>query len=164
MRHPPDSANVAKLAVTIAIRYGVVRRQFAHGDGPEKQVRVAGSGRRAVAVQRHDGDVHARSQHDGSSGKHGRQILNYATHQFRLMPLLALTYAMHFGGVETTKIYLDCTERIEVRPPPSVATESRLQRAAGPSLTPWARAAAVVVPRRGRVGWAFGRALAPTTT
>jgi hypothetical protein len=37
----PDSSNVAKLAVTIATRYGIVRRQFAHGDGPEKQVRAA---------------------------------------------------------------------------------------------------------------------------
>ena len=45
----------------------------------------------------------------------GPQIINYATHQFRLMPLLALTYAMHFGGVQTTKIYLDCSERLEVR-------------------------------------------------
>lgn len=59
-----DSANVSKLALTIAIRYGTVRRQFSHKEGePEKQ------------------------------------IINYASHQFRLMPLLALSYAMHFGGV-----------------------------------------------------------------
>lgn len=55
---------MSKLALTIAIRYGTVRRQFSHKEGePEKQ------------------------------------ILNYASHQFRLMPLLALSYAMHFGGV-----------------------------------------------------------------
>lgn len=61
---PLDSANVSKLALTIAIRYGTVRRQFSAKEGePEKQ------------------------------------ILNYASHQFRLMPLLALTFAMHFGGV-----------------------------------------------------------------
>ena len=74
-----DSSNVSKLATTIAIRYGVVRRQFSQGDGPEKQ------------------------------------ILNYATHQFRLMPLLARTYAMHFGGVQTNKIYTECLEQLEVR-------------------------------------------------
>jgi len=33
------------------------------------------------------------------------------------MPLLALTYAMHFCGVQTTKIYTECMEKMEVRRP-----------------------------------------------
>jgi len=73
-----DSANAAKLALTIAIRYGAVRRQFAHKEGePEKQ------------------------------------ILNYASHQFRLMPLLALAFAMHFGGMQTDKNYSQMINDIE---------------------------------------------------
>eukprot|EP00160_Parvularia_atlantis_P017138 Unigene5768_Nuclearia_a/m.17629 Unigene5768_Nuclearia_a/g.17629 ORF Unigene5768_Nuclearia_a/g.17629 Unigene5768_Nuclearia_a/m.17629 type:complete len:704 (-) Unigene5768_Nuclearia_a:44-2155(-) len=77
-----DSANIAKLALTIAVRYGCVRRQFAFKEGePEKQ------------------------------------IINYASHQYRLMPLLALTYAMHFGGMETNKQYLALMERLDTAGP-----------------------------------------------
>jgi acyl-CoA oxidase len=58
------SISTAKLALTIAIRYGLRRRQFGPPDGEEVE------------------------------------ILQYRTHQRRLMPLLAKTYALHFAQVE----------------------------------------------------------------
>ncbi len=58
------SISTAKLALTIATRYGLRRRQFGPPDGEE------------VA------------------------ILQYRTHQRRLMPLLAKTYALHFAQAE----------------------------------------------------------------
>lgn len=73
-----DSANVSKLALTIAIRYGTVRRQFSAKDGESE-----------------------------------KQIINYASHQFRLMPLLALSFAMHFGGMQTNKIYSELMNEVD---------------------------------------------------
>jgi acyl-CoA oxidase len=61
------SVSVAKSALTIAIRYGLRRRQF----GPE--------------------------------GGEDVPILDYRTHQRRLMPLLAKTYALHFAQAELTE-------------------------------------------------------------
>ncbi len=58
------SLSAAKTAVTIAVRYGLRRRQF----GPEPG--------------------------------HEVPILDYRTHQRRLMPLLATTYALHFAQAE----------------------------------------------------------------
>ncbi|RKP16103.1 acyl-CoA dehydrogenase NM domain-like protein, partial [Rozella allomycis CSF55] len=65
-----DSADIAKKALTIAIRYSAIRRQFALQPGEIE-----------------------------------KKILDYATHQYRLMPLLATTFAMNFAGLEVTKIY-----------------------------------------------------------
>ncbi|HEV3053978.1 MAG TPA: acyl-CoA dehydrogenase [Solirubrobacteraceae bacterium] len=58
------SVSAAKSALTIAIRYGLRRRQFGPPDGEEVP------------------------------------ILDYRTHQRRLMPLLARTYALHFAQAE----------------------------------------------------------------
>ena len=58
------SISAAKTALTIAIRYGLRRRQFGPADGDEVP------------------------------------ILDYRTHQRRLMPLLAKTYALHFAQAE----------------------------------------------------------------
>jgi acyl-CoA oxidase len=58
------SVSAAKTALTIAVRYGLRRRQF----GPEPGVEVP--------------------------------ILDYRTHQRRLMPRLAKTYALHFAQAE----------------------------------------------------------------
>jgi acyl-CoA oxidase len=54
-----DGANVAKKALTIAIRYGAIRRQFKTGNNPFET-----------------------------------QLLDYTTHQRRLMPLVAQAIAM----------------------------------------------------------------------
>jgi acyl-CoA oxidase len=60
------SISAAKSALTIAVRYGLRRRQFGPPDGDEVP------------------------------------ILDYRTHQRRLMPLLARTYALHFLQAELT--------------------------------------------------------------
>ncbi len=61
------SVSAAKTALTIAVRYGLRRRQFGPPDGDEVP------------------------------------ILDYRTHQRRLMPLLARTYALHFAQAELTE-------------------------------------------------------------
>jgi len=58
------SISAAKTALTIAVRYGLTRRQFGPPDGEEVP------------------------------------ILDYRTHQRRLMPLLARTFALHFAQDE----------------------------------------------------------------
>jgi acyl-CoA oxidase len=58
------SVSAAKLALTIATRYGLRRRQFGPPDGEEVE------------------------------------LLQYRTHQRRLMPLLAKTFALHFAQTE----------------------------------------------------------------
>ncbi len=58
------SISAAKSALTIAVRYGLRRRQFGPADGEDVP------------------------------------ILDYRTHQRRLMPLLARTYALHFAQAE----------------------------------------------------------------
>jgi acyl-CoA oxidase len=60
------SISASKSALTIAVRYGLRRRQFGPPDGEEVP------------------------------------ILDYRTHQRRLMPLLARTYALHFAQAELT--------------------------------------------------------------
>ena len=73
-----DSGNVAKKALTIAIRYAAVRRQFASSSADKDQV----------------------------TGKPMEtQLLDYTIHQHRLLPLLAQAYAMHFTSVEMSKLY-----------------------------------------------------------
>ncbi|XP_068641072.1 acyl-coenzyme A oxidase 2, peroxisomal [Aristolochia californica] len=56
-----SSVGVLKIAVTIAVRYSLIRQQF----GPSKQPEIS--------------------------------ILDYQSHQHKLMPMLASTYAFHFG-------------------------------------------------------------------
>lgn len=66
--------SVAKSALTIAIRYAAMRRQF------------------------------------GPSGKPESPILNFRTHQRRLMPLLANAYALDFGFAHLVDRYIDSAE------------------------------------------------------
>lgn len=76
-----ESAETCKKALTIAMRYSCVRRQFAATAGDASN---AGS--------------------DGHQRQEG-PIMDFATHKQRLIPLLATAYAMHFTGTETTRIY-----------------------------------------------------------
>lgn len=75
-----DSGNMAKKALTIAIRYASIRRQF----GKDKGGKALES-----------------------------KIMDYPIHQYRLMPLLAQAFAMHFTGVEVQAIYDALMERLE---------------------------------------------------
>ena len=74
------SISVAKSALTIAVRYGVMRRQF------------------------------------GPAGKPETRILDYPTHQRRLMPRLAATYALAFSFQELAAMFSaqDETQRREL--------------------------------------------------
>ncbi|PVZ99193.1 hypothetical protein BB558_004798 [Smittium angustum] len=63
-----DSANVAKRALTIAIRYAAVRHQFSNGP----------------------------------PGSPETKLLDYVTHQHRLLPLLAQTFAIGFAAKKLT--------------------------------------------------------------
>ncbi|TPX56083.1 acyl-CoA oxidase [Powellomyces hirtus] len=77
-----DSGAIAKKALTIAIRYAAIRRQFGAKDGePETK------------------------------------ILDYAIHQYRLMPLLAQAFAMHFTGIEVNRMYEEMMDSMETLQP-----------------------------------------------
>jgi acyl-CoA oxidase len=65
------AGSAAKKALTIAIRYGARRRQFAPADGEE------------------------------------RPVLDYFTHQLRLQPRLATTFALHFAQRDLVARYLE---------------------------------------------------------
>lgn len=66
-----SSSECAKKALTIAIRYSTVRRQFPSSEGDSVEM----------------------------------QIMDYQSHQHRLLPLLAGAYAFHFTGVQMKKHY-----------------------------------------------------------
>jgi acyl-CoA oxidase len=86
-----ESADFAKKALTIAIRYGIVRRQFG-----------------------------------GKGGTVENKILDYGTHKMRLLPAVAITYAMHFAAVEVTRIYDSLMEQLGQFKKPNSASPSRL--------------------------------------
>ncbi|KAJ3098361.1 fatty-acyl coenzyme A oxidase [Phlyctochytrium bullatum] len=71
-----DSGNVAKKALTVAIRYAAIRRQFGRPNEPETK------------------------------------LLDYVIHQYRLIPLLAQAFAMHFTGVEVNAMNEALQERL----------------------------------------------------
>jgi len=65
-----DSAKNVEKALTIAVRYSAIRRQF------------------------HTTDQNLEEQ-----------ILNYQTHQYRLMPMIANAFAFHFVSIQMNKQY-----------------------------------------------------------
>lgn len=78
--HYLESAEMAKKALVIAIRYAVVRKQFSSvKNGPENQ------------------------------------IMDYKTHQFKLIPLLAYTYAMELLARKVRVEYDKLLEKINVK-------------------------------------------------
>ncbi len=95
-----DSGNVAKKALTIAVRYGAVRRQF------------------STANQSSDASVPAPVE---------TQLLDYTIHQHRLMPLLAQAFAMHFAGAETIKLYDLLMEQLDRLQPGDKDTETVIE-------------------------------------
>ncbi|KAI9017695.1 acyl-CoA dehydrogenase/oxidase C-terminal [Gaertneriomyces semiglobifer] len=79
-----DSAAVAKKALTIALRYAAIRRQFG-----------------------------------GKPGEQETKILDYGIHQYRLMPLLAQTFALHFTGLEVARMYEELMDSMATLSPDS---------------------------------------------
>ena len=77
-----ESVECAKKAITIAIRYACIRRQFG-----------------------------------GQPGGFETKIIDYQTHQMRLIPLLSLTYAMAFTSIEVGKIYDNLMTALETTKP-----------------------------------------------
>ncbi|KAJ3174259.1 fatty-acyl coenzyme A oxidase [Geranomyces variabilis] len=77
-----DSGAIAKKALTIAIRYAAIRRQFG-----------------------------------ATAGKPETKIIDYVIHQYRLMPLLAQAFAMHFTGIEVNRMYEELMDSMETLQP-----------------------------------------------
>jgi len=93
------SISAAKLALAIAIRYGLRRRQFGPPDGEEVE------------------------------------ILQYRTHQRRLMPLMAKTYALHFAQAELLEKFHSAFSDDE--PPDRERRELEALAAAMKATTSW---------------------------
>jgi acyl-CoA oxidase len=90
------SISAAKSALTIAVRYGLRRRQF------------------------------------GPSGEEEVLILDYRTHQRRLLPLLAKTYALHFAQQELAAKF---DQVMRVQDPPDEERRELESMAAGMKAT-----------------------------
>jgi acyl-CoA oxidase len=85
------SSHAVQKAVTIAIRYGCVRRQFPlHGAEQGDDADAAG-----VA---HSKPAPAAVATAGGGLLEERKLMDYQTHQLRLIPLLAGAYALHFAA------------------------------------------------------------------
>ena len=85
-----------------ALIQGRVAMVVDSGNISKKAVTIAG---RYAAVRRQ----FSSSPHDVQETK----LIDYAIHQYRLMPLLAQAYAFHFTGVETNKLYDDLMDQLE---------------------------------------------------
>jgi acyl-CoA oxidase len=58
-----------------------------------------------------------RRQFASSPNEPEKKILDYATHQYRLMPLLATTFAMDFAAAQVTKIYDQIMAKLDIVKP-----------------------------------------------
>ena len=93
-----ESAWTCKRAITIACRYACVRRQF---EAPSNTITSEG-----------DNDA-------TSSSPSEQQIMDLPTHQHRLIPLLAFTYALAFTAIQTQTLYfstMDLLNEASVNP------------------------------------------------
>eukprot|EP01100_Stratorugosa_tubuloviscum_P005870 TRINITY_DN257_c0_g2_i2.p1 TRINITY_DN257_c0_g2~~TRINITY_DN257_c0_g2_i2.p1 ORF type:complete len:830 (-),score=423.90 TRINITY_DN257_c0_g2_i2:94-2583(-) len=85
------SSDVVKKAITIAIRYASVRRQF-HSSDTENQSNLIIT---------------------NLSNQLETPLIDYQTHQFRLLPLLSGVFAFHFTGAQIQKLYDKLLNEIE---------------------------------------------------
>lgn len=67
-----------------------------------------------------------RRQFGGKSGKLENKIIDYGTHKMRLIPAIAITYAMHFAAVEVTRIYDSLMDELSKLKRPDSASPTRL--------------------------------------
>lgn len=110
-----DSGNVSKKALTIAIRYGAVRRQFASSQ--------ASAPSNAGETEE---DNASKTLPPGVAPLE-TQLLDYTIHQHRLMPLLAQAFAMHFTGQEMNQLYDTLMERLDRMKPTDKDTDEVLE-------------------------------------
>ncbi|KAF9363801.1 fatty-acyl coenzyme A oxidase [Mortierella sp. NVP85] len=89
-----------------ALIQGRVAMVVDSGNVAKKAVAIAG---RYAAVRRQ----FSSNPHDVQETK----LIDYAIHQYRLMPLLAMAYAFHFTGVETNKLYEELMDKLESTQP-----------------------------------------------
>ncbi|KAG0221570.1 fatty-acyl coenzyme A oxidase [Mortierella sp. GBA43] len=89
-----------------ALIQGRVAMVVDSGNVAKKAVAIAG---RYAAVRRQ----FSSNPHDAQETK----LIDYAIHQYRLMPLLAMAYAFHFTGVETNKLYEELMDKLESTQP-----------------------------------------------
>ncbi|KAF9937566.1 fatty-acyl coenzyme A oxidase [Mortierella antarctica] len=98
-----------------ALIQGRVAMVVDSGNIGKKAVTIAG---RYAAVRRQ----FSSSPHDVQETK----LIDYAIHQYRLMPLLAQAYAFHFTGVETQKLYDDLMDKLESTQPGDASMQDTL--------------------------------------
>ncbi|KAG0228921.1 fatty-acyl coenzyme A oxidase [Actinomortierella wolfii] len=89
-----------------ALIQGRVAMVVDSGNIAKKAVTIAG---RYAAVRRQ----FSSNPHDVQETK----LIDYAIHQYRLMPILAMAYAFHFTGVETQKLYDNLMDKLESTQP-----------------------------------------------
>jgi acyl-CoA oxidase len=107
-----DAGNVAKKALTIALRYAAVRRQFKVGNN---EVRTFSS----LSIDRTKLMYSAISQLE-------TQLLDYPIHQRRLLPLLSQAVAMGFTAVRMTSLFETMTNQLESLSSDSDPEETKL--------------------------------------
>ncbi|KAG0266816.1 fatty-acyl coenzyme A oxidase [Mortierella polycephala] len=98
-----------------ALIQGRVAMVVDSGNIAKKAVTIAG---RYAAVRRQ----FSSSPHEAQETK----LIDYAIHQYRLMPILAMAYAFHFTGVETQKLYDDLMDKLESTQPDDSSMQDTL--------------------------------------
>ncbi|KAF8923758.1 acyl-CoA dehydrogenase/oxidase C-terminal [Dissophora ornata] len=98
-----------------ALIQGRVAMVVDSGNIAKKAVTIAG---RYAAVRRQ----FQSNPHDVQETK----LIDYAIHQYRLMPLLAMAYAFHFTGVETQKLYDNLMDKLESTQPDDAGLQDTL--------------------------------------
>lgn len=83
-----SALNVSKLALTIAVRYACTRRQFGLPKQPGKSVEF---------ITRRNVETNLQPSLEFL-------LMDYLSHQRRLLPLIATTYALRFGMNHTKDV------------------------------------------------------------
>ncbi|CEQ40207.1 SPOSA6832_01809, partial [Sporobolomyces salmonicolor] len=109
-----DAANVSKKALTIALRYAAVRRQFKVGSN-EVSSRAGSSKLRTSGAD----------DQAGNARQLETQLLDYPIHQRRLLPLLSQAVAMGFTSLRMTSLFESMTEQLESFGPDSDEAETK---------------------------------------
>ncbi|KAF9952078.1 fatty-acyl coenzyme A oxidase [Modicella reniformis] len=99
-----------------ALIQGRVAMVVDSGNIAKKAVTIAG---RYAAVRRQ----FSSNPHDVQETK----LIDYAIHQYRLMPILAMAYAFHFTGVETQKLYDTLMDKLESTQPDDAGLQDTLE-------------------------------------